>query len=87
MDNNESNFYDEYVALSDALRSGNLYDARELIELQPNAVNVRITALGQTALHIAVVARHLHKVEVLVDMMWEDALEIKDYKGNTARSI
>ncbi|XP_062173618.1 uncharacterized protein LOC133879086 [Alnus glutinosa] len=40
MDNNESNFYDEYVALSDALRSGNLYDARELIELQPNAVNM-----------------------------------------------
>jgi len=81
---NESNYYREYVDLFKALQSGKLYAAREFFLLRPNAVNAKITVLGQTALHIAVVARHLHIVEELVELMREEALEIEDDKGNTA---
>jgi ankyrin repeat protein len=81
---NESNYYHEYVDLYKALQSGELYAAREFFMLRPNAVNAKITVLGQTALHVAVVARHLHIVEELVELMWEKTLEIEDDKGNTA---
>lgn len=67
-----------------ALQSGELFTAREIFINRPNAVNEQITVLGQTALHIAVAARHMHIVAELIDLMWEEALEIKDYKGNTA---
>jgi ankyrin repeat protein len=84
MDNNESNDYGEYEALCKALQSGELNDVTKFFRVRPNAVNVRITVLGQTALHIAVIARHFHIVEELVERMWEEALAIKDDKGNTA---
>ncbi|XP_059438752.1 uncharacterized protein LOC132171453 [Corylus avellana] len=84
MNNNESNEYGEYVGLSKALRRGELNAAMEFFMLRPDAVNAKITLWGQTALHIAVAAGHLHIVEELIGRMSEEALEIKDYQGVTA---
>ncbi|KAE8038729.1 hypothetical protein FH972_011207 [Carpinus fangiana] len=77
MDNNDN-------TIVDALQRGDLFAARKIFIYRPNAVNEQITVLGQTALHIAVVARHMHIAAELIDIMWKEALEIKDKKGNTA---
>lgn len=47
-------------------------------------INTRITKGGETVLHIAAAAKHLHLVKELVNIMNDDSLALVNRVGNTA---
>ncbi|KAL0008125.1 hypothetical protein SO802_009627 [Lithocarpus litseifolius] len=67
-----------------ASKSGDWNAAKEFLNRHPNAISAKITVRGQTALHVAAEAGHVHIVEELVKQMSEANLEIKDNEGFTA---
>ena len=74
----------EYISFRHNLRNGYWADANQFITSRPWATSAIIANTGSTALHIAILAGHLHIVQRLVDMMPTDKLlEIKDKDGNT----
>ena len=64
--------------------SGGLHDTEKFLTDHPEAVNARITPMGETTLHIAAMFGHLHIVEKLVQLMSEDDLQLKNYYGDAA---
>lgn len=80
----ENNGNVDYVALIKALQSGDWNTANDFLKLHPNALSAKITFMGKTALHIAVLAGHVQIVEELVKQMSKENLEIQDIHGQTA---
>lgn len=63
------------------MRSGHWNVAEEFLKTRPYEV---ITPKGQTALHVAVAAGHMHMVEKLMELMKPEELEFRDNDGYTA---
>ncbi|XP_059434882.1 uncharacterized protein LOC132167861 [Corylus avellana] len=76
--------FDQYKEFVKDVQRGDWYYIREFLKDYPNTLNVKITAQGKTALHIAVTSGHDDLVEKLVDKMWTESLEIQDNDGWTA---
>ena len=84
---NKENIDDDveiYLDLYKALQIGDWSAAKEFLDSHPYAISAKITVMGQTALHVAAEAGHVHIVEHLVKEMSEENLEIKDFEGFTA---
>lgn len=73
----------QYEDLLRALHKGDWVSAEVLIR-QMDPVNARISSNGETALHVAVMAGHVHIVKALMGLMSERDLEIRDNGGATA---
>ena len=73
-----------YMDLHKSLQNGDWNAAKEFLDRHPQAKSAEITFSGQTALHVAGEAGHVHIVEELVKQMSEENLEIKDNEGFTA---
>ena len=67
-----------------AVRSGDLHDTEKFLKDHPEAVNAKITSIGETALHIAAMFGHLDIVKKLVPLMSEDDLQLKNNCGDAA---
>ena len=71
-----------------ALQIGNWNAAKGFLDSHPNTISAKITAIDQTALHVATEAGHVHIVEELVKEMSEkNYLEIKDFQGCTPLAL
>ena len=74
----------KYISFRQNLRNGIWSAAKDFITSNPEAKSAIIANTGSTALHIAILAGHLHIVEKLVNMLPTDKLlEIKDKGGYT----
>ena len=73
----------EILDFCKSLKIGDWNAAKEFRNHNPHAISAKITVTGQTALHVAVEAGHVHIVEELVKQMSEENLEIKDNGGLT----
>ena len=73
-----------YIDLYKSLQIGDWNAAKEFLNRHPPAISAKITVRGNTALHVAAEAGHVHIVEELVKQMTEENLEIKDIYGYTA---
>ncbi|XP_023920105.2 uncharacterized protein LOC112031637 isoform X2 [Quercus suber] len=73
-----------YMDLCKSLKIGDWNAAKEFLNRHPHAISAKITVTGQTALHVAAEAGHVHIVEELVNQMSGENLEIKDIYGYTA---
>ncbi|XP_021833465.1 uncharacterized protein LOC110773267 [Prunus avium] len=76
----------QYQPFFNAVRSGNWNEAKELLNLHPNATRAKIPYSNKTALYIATELEHEHIVEELVQVMLEEDLEIKS-SGWTALAV
>ncbi|CAJ2637739.1 unnamed protein product [Trifolium pratense] len=72
------------VPLHKAALKGDWKEGRKIIEQDPELLYSAITSGWGTVLHIAAGSNHVHFVDELVKLMDRDALELQDYKGNTA---
>ncbi|KAL4599434.1 hypothetical protein ACB092_11G127100 [Castanea dentata] len=70
--------------LCKSLKIGDWNAAKEFLNHHPQTISAKITVRGQTALHVAAEAGHVHIVEELVKQMSEEILETKDIYGLTA---
>ncbi|KAL4599431.1 hypothetical protein ACB092_11G127100 [Castanea dentata] len=73
-----------YMDLCKSLKIGDWNAAKEFLNHHPQTISAKITVRGQTALHVAAEAGHVHIVEELVKQMSEEILETKDIYGLTA---
>ena len=74
-----------YMDLYKALQIGDWNAAKEFLSRRPLAIRAKITVRGQTTLHVAAEAGHVHIVEELVkELSEENYLNIKDDQGFTA---
>ena len=73
-----------YMDLCKSLQIGDWNAAKEFLNGHPPAISAKITVRGETALHVAAEAGHVHIVEELVKQMSKENLEIKDSDGFTA---
>ena len=73
-----------YIDLYKSLQIGDWNAAKEFLNRHPPAISAKITVRGNTALHVAAEAGHVHIVEELVKQMSKENLEIKEFEGFTA---
>nr|XP_023875918.1 uncharacterized protein LOC111988362 [Quercus suber] len=73
----------KYVLLKQYIRDGNWAAANQFITSNPGAESAIISNTRSTALHIAIIAGHLHIVKELVNMLPTDKLRMTDKDGNT----
>ncbi|XP_030965501.1 uncharacterized protein LOC115986525 [Quercus lobata] len=73
----------KYVLFKQYLRDGNWAAANQFITSNPGAESAIISNTRSTALHIAIIAGHLHIVKELVNMLPTDKLRMTDKDGNT----
>ncbi|KAF7820583.1 ankyrin repeat-containing protein NPR4-like isoform X1 [Senna tora] len=66
-----------------AICENNWISAKAFLEEHPSALGVKITCLGQTALHVAASLGHVRMAEKLVGLMAPQYLEIVDVDGCT----
>ena len=78
MKNNENSGFSQYLSFEKHIRKGDWDAANQFINSHPEAVSARISFLGSTALHIAILEGHMNTVEDLVKIMSEENLKIKD---------
>ncbi|GMI86015.1 hypothetical protein like AT3G18670 [Hibiscus trionum] len=76
-----------YAPLFQAALKGDWGKAKEFLNMHPGAVNVRITKGWETALHIAVGAKHVGFVEEVVKLMSVSDLERRNKYNNTALCV
>ncbi|KAB1225599.1 hypothetical protein CJ030_MR1G020814 [Morella rubra] len=77
--------YLKYASFLKAVRNGDLDAMKAFLALHPEASSAKLTFVDQTALHIAVLAGHVHIVEELVErIMSNETLEMQDVEGYTA---
>ncbi|KAB1220604.1 hypothetical protein CJ030_MR3G015857 [Morella rubra] len=77
--------YLKYASFLKAVRNGDLDAMKAFLVLHPEASSAKLTFGDQTALHIAVLAGHVHIVEELVErIMSNETLEMQDVEGYTA---
>ena len=72
------------IPLYGAAMKGDWKTAKGIFEMFPTAVRLTITAGGDTTLHIAAAAKHVHFVEEMVKMMEPEDLELQNKYLNTA---
>ncbi|KAK0604814.1 hypothetical protein LWI29_019727 [Acer saccharum] len=77
----------EYRTLYKAVEQGDFPTARDFIYNKPDAVRVKITFNGDTALHVAVMAGQSDILKWLIHKMSPQDLELKNAMGYTAFSI
>ncbi|KAK1588780.1 hypothetical protein Q3G72_026939 [Acer saccharum] len=77
----------EYRTLYKAVEQGDFPTARDFIHNKPDAVRVKITFNGDTALHVAVMAGQSNILKWLIHKMSPQDLELKNAMGYTAFSI
>ncbi|XP_057998047.1 ankyrin repeat-containing protein ITN1-like [Hevea brasiliensis] len=77
----------EYSSLHMAVEQGDLNTVMGLLKRNPNDLRAKITVIGQTALHVAVLAEREKIVEELVKFMSKEDLEMKTNFGNTAFAL
>ncbi|KAJ9141436.1 hypothetical protein P3X46_031974 [Hevea brasiliensis] len=70
-----------------AVEQGDLNTVMGLLKRNPNDLRAKITVIGQTALHVAVLAEREKIVEELVKFMSKEDLEMKTNFGNTAFAL
>ncbi|KAL4599314.1 hypothetical protein ACB092_11G118300 [Castanea dentata] len=73
----------KYVLFKHYLRDGNWAAANQFITSNPGAESAIISNTRSTALHIAIIAGHLHIVKELVNILSTDKLRMTDKDGNT----
>lgn len=66
-----------------ALR-GDWLEIERVASISPKWIRSKITKGGETVLHIAAAAKHLHLVKELVNLMDADSLTLANKLGNTA---
>ena len=76
-----------YALLYQSALKGDWGKAKEFLNMHPGAANVRITKGWETALHIAVGARHIGFVEEVVKLTSVADLELRDKYNNTALCV
>lgn len=76
--------YIQYLPLYRAIDSGDLEGTKDFLEDHPEALNASLSADGDTALHIAVLAGRVKVVEELVKRIEGKDLAIKNKAGATA---
>ncbi|KAB1225596.1 hypothetical protein CJ030_MR1G020811 [Morella rubra] len=77
--------YLKYASFLKAVRNGDLDAMKAFLALHPEASSAKLTFGDQTALHIAVLAGHVHIVKELVErIMSNETLEMQDVEGYTA---
>ena len=64
--------------------SGDLEGTKKFLDQQPDALSAGLSADGDTALHIAVLAGHVDIVEELVGRMSAQEIAVKQKSGSTA---
>ncbi|KAG7949101.1 hypothetical protein I3843_13G043800 [Carya illinoinensis] len=80
--------FSEYAELYEAVRKGDWDVASVFITQHPDSVRAKITHLGQTALHVAIIARSDEIAKPLVEeKMSKEDLEIRDNEGLTALAV
>ncbi|KAJ9709539.1 hypothetical protein PVL29_001155 [Vitis rotundifolia] len=72
------------IPLYGAAMKGDWKTAKGIFDLFPTAVRLTITPGGDTTLHIATAAKHVHFVEEMVKMMEPEDLELQNKYLNTA---
>ncbi|KAL4599311.1 hypothetical protein ACB092_11G118100 [Castanea dentata] len=73
----------KYVLFKQYLQDGNWAAANQFITSNPGAESAVISNTRSTALHIAILAGHLHIVKELVNILPTDKLRMTDKDGNT----
>ncbi|KAJ7974927.1 Ankyrin repeat-containing protein [Quillaja saponaria] len=76
--------YVQYARFYKTLQIGNWEGAKEFIKIHPDALSGGIAFSGKTALHAAVEFGHFKIVKELLELMSEEAIEIRDKEGYTA---
>ncbi|VVA34691.1 PREDICTED: ankyrin, partial [Prunus dulcis] len=81
--------YDQrlYKPLFDAVWFGDWNEAKEFLNLHPDAIRARLPSTNKTALYMATELEHENIVEELVQLMSEEDLEITDHDGWTALAL
>ncbi|KAL5568412.1 hypothetical protein UlMin_024987, partial [Ulmus minor] len=74
----------EYMDFFNDVGEGNWEAVEQFLTLHEEAVRVKSSTYGRTALHVAVSFGHLDIVEKLVNLMTAEELEIEDCDGFTA---
>ncbi|KAJ7974908.1 Ankyrin repeat-containing protein [Quillaja saponaria] len=80
----ETKDYVQYARFYKTLQIGNWEVAKEFIKTHPDALSGGIAFSGKTALHAAVEFGHFKIVKELLELMSEEAIEIRDKEGYTA---
>ncbi|EXB44301.1 hypothetical protein L484_012221 [Morus notabilis] len=75
--------FERHRPLFDAGRHGNWEMAKTNLDQHPDAVRARIDVSGNTLLHVAVSAGHLHIVKELVQLLTEEDLMMRQKDGFT----
>lgn len=73
-----------YLHLYQAALKGNWQNAKDVLDIHPEAVKVPITAENETALHIAAAAKHTTFVKELLNRMDDNDLECTNKSNETA---
>ncbi|XP_017970847.1 PREDICTED: ankyrin repeat-containing protein At3g12360 [Theobroma cacao] len=76
--------YIRYLPLYKAVDSGDLEATKKFLDQHPSALSGSLSADGDTALHIAVLAGHVEIVEELVGHMSAQEIAVKQKFGSTA---
>ncbi|KAJ7974910.1 Ankyrin repeat-containing protein [Quillaja saponaria] len=76
--------YVEYARVYKSLQIGNWEHANEFINTHPDALSGGIEFSSKTALHAAIDFGHFEIVKKLLELMSEEAIEIRDIAGYTA---
>ncbi|XP_007048307.2 PREDICTED: uncharacterized protein LOC18611803 isoform X1 [Theobroma cacao] len=76
--------YIRYLPLYKAVDSGDLEATKKILDQHPSALSSSLSADGDTALHIAVLAGHVEIVEELVGHMSAQEIAVKQKFGSTA---
>nr|XP_034890475.1 uncharacterized protein LOC118030468 [Populus alba] len=77
---------DRWRELYKHAHEGNWEATKRFLDLHPEAKNVKITPVGETALHVAIAAGNVKLVEKLVELMSPEDLEIAEQAGCSALS-
>lgn len=71
------------MTLYKAIRDNNWYAVKAFLDQYPNALSTKVNSAGQTALHVAILSRHVGMVEELVRLVPPENLEMVDVYGRT----
>lgn len=83
IDNDGNHICVEYAALYKAVLNGDCNSAMEFLDRRPDGMTANMTDFGQTALHVAISAGHVHIAKELVRRMAKEDLEARDTQGYT----
>ncbi|XP_030967072.1 protein ACCELERATED CELL DEATH 6-like isoform X2 [Quercus lobata] len=74
---------EQYKNFEELVSKGKWYAVRQFVNDHNEAVNIRLSDTGGTALHAAVLAGRMNIVKEFIELMHEESLEIQDYERLT----